>query len=121
MSQEDAEAACRAEQPVAEAQEAFDECVKKKMEQGLSKEEAEEQCKPSSEADQETEETPLSRCMKTQIELGKSEEEARRWCEDDLAGEHQEATDMLAHGDKMLKLREQQRVEQLKQQRRSPL
>jgi len=141
----------------------FNECVKQRMADGMTRGEAEAHCQPATlpkdepkpaktldqeEApsppcpegwhevdgkcvkdeppaateDQEVEPTPLEQCIASQMEGGdKTEEEARAWCEAELAGEHQEATDMIDHSQKLLKLRDQQRIAQLKQQRRSPL
>jgi len=126
-SVEEATEACKAKGLVKGDQDAaFDNCVERLVGEGKTREEAEKECRaehPVAEGDQEQEEkTPLERCIANRMEATEaSAEEARAWCEEELAGEHQEADSMIAHSDKLLRLREQHKIEQQRKRRRNPL
>jgi hypothetical protein len=102
----------------------FDKCVKAKIAEGLSRQEAEAQCRkehPVAEEDQEVEQTPLERCIAEQMDAGKTEEEARAWCEAELAGEHEQATDLIERSVTLRSMKEQQVIEKQRQSRRQPI
>jgi len=119
MTLEEAEAACKEDGAVKTDQDAaFENCVAREIEQGKTREEAEANCRGAHPIveDAEPEATPLEVCIANQLEGGdKTEEEARAWCEAELAGEHEEATDMIERSQKLLRLRENQRIEKLRQ------
>lgn len=107
---------------------AFENCVARKMEEGKTREEAEQECRtehPVGEEDQESEEveaTPLERCVKNRMEAeGESEEAATEWCKAELAGEHEEAGDMIERSKKLINMRSQRDIERRRQNRLSPL
>lgn len=128
-SQEEAEETCKAKGITKTDQDtAYEECIRQKIGEGLSQAEAEKQCRleqpPAeqlTEGAQETEKTELERCIENQVDLGKTAEEAREWCEAELAGEHQPAEDILSHSEKMLQMREHQKVEQMRKKLRHSL
>jgi len=121
VSREDAEAECRAEHPVAEGdQEDFDSCVATKMQAGLSREEAESQCKPA-ETDQDDEPSLMEKCVQNKKDEGLTEEEATEWCNAELAGEHQEATDLINESQELLKMKREKDILERKTNRRHPL
>jgi len=122
--------------------EAFRECVRVRMAEGMTRGEAEAHCEaatlPSDEPapppgitgtdvkvapkkDQEVEKTPLERCIAEQMDAGKTEEEAREWCEAELAGEHEKAGDLIARSEKLLKLKQHRDIERQREVRRHPL
>ena len=94
--------------------EAFRECVRVRMEEGMTRGEAEAHCEaatlPSDEptpppgstgtdvkvkpekdqTPEEVEKTPMERCIAEQMDIGKSEEEAKAWCEAELEGKSKE-------------------------------
>jgi len=101
------------------------ECVKRKMAEGMTKEEAEEACKPKEAEpaeDAEPEPTPLERCIKDRIEAeGESEEEATSWCKAELSGEHEAVDSMIGRSKKLINMRTQRNIERRRQNRRSPI
>jgi len=105
--------------------ETFEACVKRKMEEGKSRETAEQECRgehPVAEEDDEPEPTPLEKCIQGRIETeGESEEEARRWCLAELAGEHEEVGDMLQRSKKLIAMRSQRNIARRKRQRQHPV
>jgi hypothetical protein len=105
----------------------FEKCVNAKMSDGVSREDAEAECRtehPVVDEDQtpeEVEPSPMERCVENKKDEGLSDEEAQKWCQAELAGEHQEAGDMIEQNKKLLSLREQRDIQKRRQQRRSPL
>lgn len=117
MTQEAAEKACEALKPTAgdQLQTQWDQCIVKYTNLGLSQEEAKQKCKedgltePEAAEDQEgepvaqpvpsTEEvlpTELEVCIAARMEgQGESAEAAKKWCEDELAGLHQPAEEIV--------------------------
>jgi hypothetical protein len=102
----------------------FDKCVKAKVAEGLTREEAEAECRkehPVAEEDQEVEKTPLERCIAEQVDAGKTEDEAREWCEAELAGEHEQAADLIERGNKLLDMKSKRDIERQRESRRHPV
>ena len=125
--------------------EAFRECVRVRMEEGMTRGEAEAHCeaatlpsdeptpppgstgtdvkaKPKKDQEaEETEKTPMERCIAEQVDAGKTEEEAKAWCEAELSGEHEEAGDLIARSEKLLKMKEKRDIERQREIRRFPV
>ena len=125
--------------------EAFRECVRVRMEEGMTRGEAEAHCeaatlpsdipapppgstgtdvkaKPKKDQEaEETEKTPMERCMAEQIDAGKTEEEAKAWCEAELSGDHEQAGDLIARSEKLVKMKAKRDIERQREIRRHPL
>jgi hypothetical protein len=103
--------------------ETVEECVKKKMAEGMTKEEAEQACKPKEPTtDDEPEPSPLERCIKDRVEAeGESEDEAREWCEAELGGEHEAVDSLIERSKKLINMRAQRDIERRRASRRLPL
>lgn len=98
----------------------YEQCVNAKMSEGIAREDAEAACRaqhPIAEEDQE-EPTEMERCIVAQKELGKSDEEARTWCEAQLAGEHEEAGDLIERSKELINMKQERDVEALRASRR---
>jgi len=125
--------------------EAFRECVRVRMEEGMTRGEAEAHCEaatlPSDEptpppgstgtdvkvkpekdqTPEEVEKTPMERCIAEQMDAGKTEEEAKAWCEAELSGEHEKADALIARSEKLLKMKAKRDIERQRQARRFPV
>jgi len=116
--------------------EAFRECVRTRVAEGMTIGEAEAHCEPptlpedepapppgATGTDQEEtiEATPMEKCIAEQVDAGKTEEDAKSWCEAELSGEHLEADAIIKHAESVLALKLQRDIERRRQARRHPL
>jgi len=105
-----------------ETEDLFAKCVRERMAEGSTREEAEKVCRTQEPVgDQEVEKTELERCIENQVEQGKSPEEAKEWCLAEQSGEHAPAADMIDKSQKLLRMREQRNIELNRERRRNPL
>ena len=125
MTMEKAIEICKAKGDIKTDQDAaFENCVSRKMEEGMSREDAEKECRkehplePKKE-DQEPEPTELEKCVKTRMETTENtEEEARAWCEAELAGEHEKAEDLISRNKRLLSLKRRSDIRKQREKRR---